>query len=151
MAEHKIINSFVGLTFEYNYRVGESLDKYLDGLQSKKILGVTCPECERVLVPPRNMCGKCNTKTKKWVTLKPVGTLKNFTVSHVEIEQGEIKDREKPVIIGQIKLEGADSLLTARIEGVSPKDVKTGLKVKAVFKDTTEGTLQDLDHFEPVK
>lgn len=151
MPEHTIIDTIVPLTFTYNYRVGEYMDRYLDGLKEKKIWGVKCPRCERVVIPPRAACGKCNVRMKRWVRVKPVGTLKNFTIAHVDIDQGEIRDRESPLIIGMIKLDGADSLITARVQGISPDKLKTGIKVKAVWRDQTEGNIQDLDHFEPVQ
>ena len=151
MSNHVISDSIVPMTFIYNYRVGEYLDRYLDGLKEKKIWGVKCPSCERVVVPPRMMCGKCNVKMKRWVRVKPTGVLRNFTIAYVDVEMGEVRDRETPCVIGQIKLEGADSLLTAKVEGVAPENVRTGLKVKAVWKAEPEGNLQDLDHFEPVK
>jgi len=140
----------VPLTFLYNYRVGAYMEKYLEGLAEKKILGVRCAECGRVLLPPRSACGACHTRPDEWVEVKPTGTLENFTVGHVAYDNGEIKDLAEPVIIGMVRLDGADSLLTAKIQGIEPQACQAGLKVRAVWKEEPKGDLSDLDHFEPV-
>ena len=148
--EHFIVKPMVPLTFMYNYRAGAYLEKYLQGLSEKKILGVRCPQCKRVLLPPRSACGPCSAKPEEWVEVAPTGTLENFTVGHVTIEKGgEVKDLGEPVIIGMIRLDGVDSLLTAKVKGLNPDECSTGLRVRAVWKEKPEGTLHDLEHFEP--
>jgi uncharacterized protein len=148
--EHVVFRPMVPLTFTYNYRVGRPMETYLRGLAEKKILGVRCPKCRRVLLPPRSACGACATRPDEWVEVPGTGTLENFTVAHVTIEKGEIRDLTEPAVVGMIRLDGADSLLTARVEGIPPGGVRTGLRVRAVWKDPPEGTLHDLDHFEPL-
>jgi len=143
------VSPMVPFNFTYNYRVGAYMEKYLQGLSEQKILGVRCPECKRVLVPPRSACGQCSTRPEEWVEVQPLGTLENFTIGYVSIEKGVITDLTEPVVIGLVRLEGADSLLTARIMGVKPDEVRTGLRVQAVWKDEPKGTVHDLEHFVP--
>ena len=144
------VKSFVPLTFGYKYRVGAWLDRYIDGLAEKKILGVKCPSCGRVIVPPRSVCGICYKKPTEWVEVGPEGELKNFTIGYVKLDAGEIKDADEPYVIGMIKLDGADSLLTALVKGVEPENLKVGLRLRAVFADEPKGVVNDLTHFEPV-
>lgn len=152
MAEERFqVRPMVPLTFMYNYHVGAFMERFIQGLSDKKILGVSCPECKRVLVPPRSACGQCSAKPDAWVEVQPEGVLENFTVAHVTIEQGQVKDLDAPEIIGMIRLNGADSLLAAKIRGISPEACKAGLRVRAVWKDPPEGTVLDLEHFEPVE
>jgi len=149
--KHHLVKSFVPFTFEYNYRLGAWMEKYVDGLANKKILGVKCAKCGRVIVPPRSVCGTCNTKPTEFVEVGPTGELRNFTIGYVTIEAGEIKDAKEPYVIGMIKLDGADSLVTGLVKGVRLEDLKTGIRLKAVFAAEPKGTLKDLTHFEPVK
>jgi hypothetical protein len=58
--------------------------------------------------------------------------------------------KKAPYILGQIKLTGADTPLTHIVTGIDPRDVRVGMKVKAVFAEKTTNTIMDLDHFEPV-
>ncbi len=142
------IKSMVPITFLYRNRVGQALETYIDGLKDKKILGIKCPACDKVYVPPRTVCGCCHKKLDTYVEVEQQGTLENFTVAHVTIEGGEIKDAE-PYVIGMIKLKGADSLLSAVVKGVAVDKVKTGIRVKAVWKEETQGSYSDLAYFEP--
>lgn len=146
-----VVKSFVPFTFEYNYRLGAWMNKYVDGLSEKKIYGVKCPKCGRVIVPPRSVCGTCYTKPTQWIEVGPEGELRNYTVGYVTIEAGEIKKAKEPYIIGMIKLDGADSLITGLIKGIKPDELKTGIRLRAVFVEEPKGTLKDLSHFEPVK
>jgi uncharacterized OB-fold protein len=138
------------LDFTYNYRVGSYLQRYLDNLNAKKIVGAKCPECGAVVVPPRKYCGGCNKVREEFVELSQEGTLENFTVGHVTIDKGQLSKADAPYIIGMIKLDGAANQLLARVEGVSPGDVKKGMRLQAVWKDQVAGDYSDLDHFEPV-
>lgn len=147
----EIVKATVPITFTYKNRVGHALEQYINGLKDKKILGVKCPTCKKVYVPPRTVCGKCHKPVDQMTELDPQGVLKNFTVAHVTIVNGEIKNAPQPYIIGMIKLNGASSLLSAIIKVASVSDVKTGIKVKAVWKDATQGDYNDLMYFEPVQ
>jgi uncharacterized OB-fold protein len=148
--EETYFTPVVPMDFTYNYRVGPYITRYLDGFKEKKILGSKCPECSLVAVPPRKYCGVCNKVMEETVELGQEGTVENFTVGHVVLEKGRLDPADAPYVLGLVKLEGATSLLLARVEGVSPAEVKTGMKVKAVWKDPVTGDYDDLDHFEPV-
>ena len=144
------IHPAVPLDFQNDYRVGAYIGRYLDGFKEKKILGAKCSQCGKVVVPPRKYCGECNKIMEAFVELPQEGTLENFTVGHVTMEKGQINKVDDPYLLGLIRLEGAGNTLLARVEGVAPADVQTGMKLKAVWKDQVEGEYLDLDHFEPV-
>ena len=148
--QRKIVTPFVPLTFGYNHYVGKYLERYIQALGERKILGIKCSGCGRVVVPPRSTCGRCDLTMDEWVEVGPEGTVKNFTVAHVKVINGEIKDLTEPAIIGMIHLDGADVLIEGLIKGIKPEDVKPGTRVKAVWKEEMKGRVTDLDHFEPV-
>jgi uncharacterized OB-fold protein len=127
------------------------MEKFLQGFSEKKILGVRCPKCNRVLLPPRSSCGQCWTRPEEWVEMETTGTLENYTVGHVTVEKGEIRDLQEPEILGMIKLDGADSLIMSKIRGIPPDACRTGIRVRAVWKDETKGHPSDLDSFEPAE
>ena len=144
-----VVRARVPITFSYKNRVGHALEQYINGLKEKKILGVKCPACKKVYVPPRTVCGNCHKPIDKMVEIGQQGVLKNFTTAYVTIVNGEISDVPQPYVIGMIKLPGASSLISALIKTSSVSDVKTGMKVKAVWKETTQGDYNDLAYFEP--
>ncbi len=138
----------VPMDFGYNYRLGAYLERYLDGLREKKILGVRCGGCGEVLVPPRMYCGKCNRKLDEWVELGQEGELVDFTVGHVSMSKGKLSPAD-PHVIGLVRLDGASVPLLARIKGVGTAEINPGMRVRAAWNDAAESDYQVLDHFEP--
>jgi len=63
--------------------------------------------------------------------------------------EGNFQDLEKPQIIGAIKLDNADSTIFMTLEGIKPKDITEGLKVKVQWRDETKGELSDIRCFIP--
>ncbi len=147
---YEFVETIVPLSFMYHNRVGQYLQNYLDGLKEKKILGSKCSGCGKVVVPPRSSCGRCFSRMEELVELPQEGELVNFTLAYVMVEGPEFKDVE-PYVIGMIKLDGCDALLSAKIVDINPSDVKRGLKVKALWKETTQGEYDDLIGFSPLK
>ncbi|MDY6796001.1 MAG: Zn-ribbon domain-containing OB-fold protein [Actinomycetota bacterium] len=150
VSEEVFFTPTVPLDFTYNYRVGSHIGRYLEGFKEKKIMGVKCPKCGKVFVPPRMFCGPCNQKLEDFVELSQEGELRNYTVGHVNLVKGRLEDSDTPYVLGMIQLDGADSLFLTRVEGVPSDEVERGTRMKAVWKDQVEGDCADLDHFEPV-
>jgi uncharacterized OB-fold protein len=131
------------------YFAGRLGSRFIIALRDKKkITGVRCEKCGKTFIPPREYCEHCWTNiSENWVDLGCEGKLVNYTV----IRYGDRHlPRKAPYILGQIRLTGADTPLTHIVEGVDPKDVRVGMKLKAVFAEKSTNTILDLDHFEPV-
>jgi uncharacterized OB-fold protein len=147
--ERAVADLVVPLDYTYNYRVGPYLEKYIQELGNKKIMAVKCPKCDKVAVPPREICGWCRAKMDEWVEVGPDGTVENFTIAHVWLNKGAVERIDKPKVIAMVMLDGATVPLAGWLEA-EPSSVKKGMKVKAVFKEPAENALTDLSHFEPV-
>jgi uncharacterized OB-fold protein len=131
------------------YFAGRLGSKFIIALRDKKkIMGVRCQKCNKTFIPPREYCEQCWSKiAENWVDLGSEGELVNFTVIRYNDKH---LPKKAPYVLGQIKLTGADTPLTHVVQGIDPKDVHVGMKVKAVFAEKTTNTIMDLDHFEPV-
>jgi len=79
-----------------------------------------------------------------WVQVKETGILEFFTVVHYS---HAMQPDDPPLIYGLIDLDGADGFMLRRVDGVDPKDLKVGMKVKAVFSEKRKGTILDILHF----
>lgn len=131
------------------YFAGRLGSKFLISLRDKKkILGVRCPECNKVFIPPRQYCQTCwSTMENQWVELSGEGQLVNFTIVRYSDKH---LPRRAPYILGEVLLDGADTPLVHIVAGIDFKEVKAGQRVKAVFAEKTTDTLLDIDHFEPL-
>lgn len=138
------------LALPYSYFAGRLGSTFITTLRDKKkIMGVRCNKCKKVFVPPRQTCERCFEDIRNnWVDLKNTGEVSNFTVVRYDDKH---LPRKAPFILAMIKLDGADTPMTHILEGVSPEDVKIGMRVEAVFAKQTTNTLLDIDHFEPAK
>jgi len=132
----------------YKWYVGEVGSRFLVALRDKKeFWGTKCPKCNTVYVPPQKNCGECFVPADTWVQVKDTGTLESFTVVHYS---HTMQPDSSPLIYGLIKLDGADGSILHLVDGVDPKDLKVGVKMKAVFSEKREGTILDISHFAPV-
>jgi len=132
------------LPFPANFiwSTGFMMQRFIEELAGKKIMGVKCPGCGYTYTPPRSRCGKCYAKIEEenLVTLSGKGTLVSYTTGHVALDgQGNFIDLQEPAIIGAIKLEDADSTIFMPLEGIKPGDVVEGLKVEVMFQTRLSG------------
>jgi uncharacterized OB-fold protein len=142
------------LPFPANFiwATGFMMQRFIEELASRKILGVKCPGCGYTYMPPRSRCGKCYAKMEEenLVTLTGKGTLVSYTTGHVALDgQGNFIDLQEPAIIGAIKLEDADSTVFMPLEGIKPCDVVEGLKVELQWREETKAELEDIRGFKP--
>jgi len=137
----------------FNWAVGPMMERFIQTLAGRKVLGARCPGCGYTYVPPRSRCGQCQAAIaeKDVVELSGKGTLISYTNAHVAPDgNGNLKDLEKPIVVGAVKLEDADSVLFMPVEGVKPQDLKIGLAVKVRWREETKGAVADICCFEPV-
>jgi len=140
----------VPITPDFNWSVGNYMEKFFDGLKDGKFMGVKCPACGRVYLPPRMICERCFKKMNEWVELPDTGILESFTLASVKVDgDGELRDLQAPQLIGMVKHEGADTCLVARLEELEPGEARVGMKVKAVLEEVPEGVLDILSYYRP--
>jgi len=138
----------------FKHSAGEHATKFFEGLKQKKILGVRCPSCKRVLVPPRAFCERCFVKTDEWVEVKDEGEVLTMTVTYMKFTGLP----DPPYAVGIVKLDGADTGMLCFLGGVDLSDwrkvheiFKPGSRVKAVWKEKPEGKITDILYFKPVR
>ena len=75
----------------------------------------------------------------------PSATLESFTVVRVGFDGGPLAT---PVVVGLIRLDGADTCLVHRVAG-DPAALSLGIAVEAVLRDpgARKGSLNDVEHF----
>jgi len=136
----------------FSWSTGFIMEKFIRELAHKKILAAKCPKCGYTYVPPRSRCGKCNAtiEEKNLINLSGKGKLVSYTTAHVQPDgSGNLQDLKKPVIIGAVKLDNADSTIFIPLEGIKPSELDVGLKVKVQWRDETKGEISDILCFRP--
>ncbi len=136
------------MALPYSYFAGRVGSKFITTIRDqKKIMGVKCPTCGIVYLPPRQVCDKDFTDIRdNWVDVGTEGKVTNFTVVRYDDKH---LPRKAPFVLALIKLEGADTPFMHIVEECPIENVKIGMKVEAVFAEKTTSTILDIDHFKP--
>jgi uncharacterized protein len=115
-----------------------------------KLLGVRCPECGRVLVPPRGSCDRDFQETTELVEVASEGTIELFTIMYHRIHGLP----EPPYAIAYVRPDGADTALVNFVRGVDLEDRDAALAALAIgnraairFADERRGDMTDF-YFE---
>lgn len=137
--------------FEYSYAAGQYATRFMTSLKNEGTLhGTRCTRCDKVLVPPRPVCGMCNGRTSEWVEVGPTGVITGYTVVEVPFID-PMTGHERPVPYGFafVRLAGADTNIYHFLEENRWDHIHMGMGVEAVFKPQAErsGTLTDIVHF----
>ena len=136
----------------FKWAIGLDGSRFFDEIKRHETLvGIRCPKCGRIYVPPRMVCGPCFVKMDELVTLGNEGIVQALTVvNYPFIDPNTGKKRTVPYIYGYIQLEGADNLFSHIIKSPPGVSVKVGDRVKAVFASVKKGRIQDIVYFEPI-
>ena len=136
----------------FHYAVGMCGSKFFTELRdNRRFVGLKCPKCSKVYIPPRGVCGECFVEMKDWVEVGPNGKIGTFTIlryAFIDPETGQQKPI--PYGYGYIKLDGADTLFQHYINIDDESKVKIGARVEAVFSEKRKGTIRDIEYFKVV-
>ena len=142
------------IDLHYEHAYGPYYGRLFDELATtRRILGVRCPSCKNVLVPPRERCDGCFTRTGEWVDVADTGIVKAFSIIHLEFVG---QTQEPPYVYAEIILDGASTRLIHAVGGIDMATAKEtlspGMRVRAVWREDApaKGTLEDIRHFEPI-
>lgn len=143
------------LAMPYEWSIGLYGSRFFQEiLEKRRFLGIRCPKCQKVLVPPRRICGPCFQKLDELVELSDTGTIVAFSVvNYPFIDPATGKQRPIPYTYGYINLDGSDNIFSHLINETDESKIKVGMKVRAVFKDPAEmeGNIQDIRYFEIIR
>ncbi len=116
---------------------------------NKKIMGIKCPACNKVFVPPRSTCKYCFGELSELVEVGQKGTLLTYAVAY---QPNSVQPVEPPIAYGIVQLDGADTGFAHMLGEVDPEQLKVGMKVEAVFKakEEREASILDIKYFKPL-
>lgn len=144
----------------YTRYAGRYLSKFLVSLKEGLIIGDKCPECKRIILPPKPVCGFCKVEIpdveENWVELADKGTV---------VDAIRVDVRESDPLTGDplgvpnpnlyIRLDGGDewTILGHIFEGLDVERVEEGSRVQAVWKPEEErdGRISDILCFRKIE
>jgi uncharacterized OB-fold protein len=89
-----------------------------------RLLGIRCPQCQRVLAPPRPICDRDFCETDGWVELGQAGTLELFTIMYLEVKNLPTP----PYVLCYVRPDGADTAMPGVLSGIDLADLDAALE-----------------------
>ncbi len=137
--------------YDFNWHLGAYWSKFLAEMRdNKKFMGIKCPDCNQVFVPPRKVCARCYKGMDEWVECGPEGELQGFTIvrfPYIDPNTGSLM--KVPFTAIWITLDGADTRMMHFCNVLDEKDLEVGMRMRAVWEDDPRPTsIHAVKYFE---
>lgn len=136
------------IPLRHRYTPGVAGEAFFRALRDEGIfLASRCDSCGLTYCPARLFCERCFAELVPDVTVGPRGTLESFTVGYVGVEGEPL---EEPVLLGLVRLDGADTVLVHFLVDYE-EGPGIGDRVEAALlpKSRRRGSILDLRGFRP--
>ncbi|OBF20392.1 Zn-ribbon domain-containing OB-fold protein [Mycobacterium sp. ACS4331] len=120
---------------------------FWDGLKDRKLLIQRCADCGTLRVPPRPMCGKCQSLNWDSVESSGRGTVYSFVMP----KYPPLPFLQYSYVVALIDLEEGVRIVS-NLCGVDPEAVENGMPVEVfyeTFESITDNTELVLHQFRP--
>jgi uncharacterized OB-fold protein len=137
------------IPIRHRYTPGVAGEAFFNALKDRgEFLGSHCGSCGITYCPARLFCERCFSELGADTKVGPEGVLESFTVGTVGVEGEPL---EEPVIVGLVRLDGADTVLLHFL--VDSEAPAIGERVEAVLetKGKRTGSILDIRGFRPVR
>ncbi len=116
------------------------------GLSQGQLRGAECTRCHYKYATPRAYCMECGSKTK-WIELPLEGRVHSWTTCYFG---SEAFLKETPFNLVLVEFVGIDTLLLARMIGVTQEEMRVGMKIRAQFRRNSKFDPTDV-YFVPAE
>jgi hypothetical protein len=132
---------------EYPYRrsLGPVLSRFFTALRDRRIEGVRTRD-GRVLVPPQEYDPDSGEALDELVPVASAGVVTTWAWV---AEPRRKHPLDRPFAWALVRLDGADSALLHAVDAGDPSLMRTGMRVRARWRDATVGEIRDIVCFEP--
>ncbi len=137
------------MPIESRYTAGLAGERFLRALKEGQIMGVKCPGCELIYLPPRIFCLYCFSPLEEWVEVGSQGVVETYTILNVDLDGNPLQE---PKIVVLVNIDGTHGGLIHFLGEVELDEIYIGLPVEAVFKPKKEreGSILDIKYFRPL-
>ena len=135
------------LSVGFRYTPGVGNTAFFEALRDRgTFLGARCDRCGVTYLPARTFCERCLGELEAAIGCGPEGELVSWTIARIDVDERPV---DPPVVYGLVKLDGADTVLLHRLVGFDG-DPEIGARVRPVLGRIRDGSMLDMEGFEPV-
>lgn len=131
---------------KYDYTAGKATSDFMRAVAKGKIIGNRCPQCNRVYVPNFLVCVQCAVPMGEPFEVPDTGIVLTFCIVNIKFYDQVL---EVPYVSAYVLLDGTDLPLMHLVQECNVKDVRMGMRVKAVWKDELSPSLESIRYFKP--
>jgi len=148
--DEELLRVPIAMELEWRYAKGRYFSEFFEALrEERRLLGLRCPECERVYLPPRPVCGNCYAELSEWVEVRDTGVIRAYTVVHLPIlDPTTGQPRPAPYGMALIQLDGADTTINHYLAETDLSKLRIGRRVQAVWRPERRGNMGDILYFK---
>lgn len=134
------------ITLDFSYTPGVAASRFLRAVERGELTGQRCPNCKKVITPPRGSCAMCGVATDEEVRLDGAGTITTFCTTQIPSP-----GLTPPYVTAWIKLDGSDTTSMFLVQECDPADVHLGMRVEPVWVDEADrkADLGNIKYFRP--
>jgi uncharacterized protein len=140
-----VLSAIHTLEYPYTRSVGTVIGTFLAGLKDKRILGSPTPSGS-VLVPPSEFDPETCATLTDMCDVEDAGTVTSWSWV---AEPRAKHPLQKPFAWALVRLDGATTSMLHAVDAGDESRMKTGMRVKARWKENRVGMITDIECFEP--
>lgn len=135
------------LVIEYPFKrtTGPVIGAFLTGLRERILLGIRGTD-GRVLVPPTEYDPLTGAELSELVELGDAGVVDTWCWVREPMPKHPL---QRPFAWALVRPDGADVGFLQAVDAGAPEAMSTGMRVRARWADEREGTIHDLECWEP--
>lgn len=142
----KILSAPFDVSFDYTRSLGPTLSRFVTGLKERRIEGIRGSD-GRVHVPPPEFDPLTSERLGEFVEVGQEGEVVSWSWMPEPLAGQPL---DEPFAWALVRLDGADTPMVHAVDAGDPSAMSTGMRVRARWRDETEGSIRDLECFEPV-
>lgn len=134
------------LEYPYTRTVGAVIGRFLTSLRERRIEGIKGSD-GRVIVPPTEYDPVTSESLSEFVDVGETGVVTTWAWVSSPRKNHPL---DRPFAWALITLDGADTGLLHAVAADGESQIRTGMRVRAHWREQTVGEIQDIAYFEPV-
>ncbi|ROS04961.1 putative OB-fold protein [Sinobacterium caligoides] len=143
--ESEVLSQAFELGFTYTRSTGPVVGRFLTELRDRKVVGNKASD-GTVYVPPMEFDPRTAEEITEFVEVAETGVVKTWSW----IAEPQSKHLlQQPFAFALVQLDGSDVPMLHMVDAGSIDKMKTGMKVKVRWAETTRGHVTDINCFEP--
>lgn len=145
MSDPATLTALHVLEYPYTRSVGTVLGRFFAALRDRRVIGIRARD-GRVLVPPQEYDPETAEALDEFVDVGDAGVVKSWTWI---AKPGPKHPLQRPFAFALIRLDGADTAMLHALDAGAEPVMRTGMRVRARWRDETQGDIHDIECFIP--